>query len=133
MAGGGRVAGVIDAPLRILIADDDSLVRLIAGAVAGKAGMIAIEAADGAEALAALDGGERIDLVLLDLDMPIIGGLDVLRKMRARPETARIPVLVLTGTEGEEIREAMALGAVGIFPKPIAAESLLTRIREMAS
>jgi CheY-like chemotaxis protein len=119
--------------LRILIADDDALVRFIAAKVVEKAGMVAIEAADGSEALAAVDGEERFDLVLLDLDMPIIGGLDVLRKMRARPETARIPVLVLTGAEGEEIRTAMALGAVGIFPKPIAAESLLARIREMAS
>lgn len=119
-------------PLRILIADDDSLIRLIARAVVEKAGMSAVEASDGAEAMAILDGGERIDLVLLDLDMPIIGGLDILRRMRAQPATARIPVLVLTGAEGDEIQTAMALGANGIFPKPIAAERLLARIREVA-
>ena len=121
-----------DAPLRILIADDDALIRLIARAVVQKAGMVAVEAADGAEAMSFLDGDERIDLVLLDLDMPIIGGLDILRRLRARPETARIPVLVLTGAEGEEIQTAMSLGANGVFPKPIAAERLLARIREVA-
>ena len=121
------------APLRILIADDDALIRLIARAVVQKNGMEAIEAADGAATMALLDGNERIDLVLLDLDMPIIGGLDILRRMRARPELARIPVLVLTGAEGDEIKTAMSLGAVGVFPKLIAAERLLARIREVAA
>jgi CheY-like chemotaxis protein len=121
-----------DTPLRILIADDDALIRLIARAIVQKAGMTVVEAADGAEAMAVLDAGEKIDLVLLDLDMPIIGGLDILRKMRGRPETARVPVLVLTGAEGEEIQTAMALGAVGVFPKPIAAERLLATIRAVA-
>jgi CheY-like chemotaxis protein len=120
------------APLRILIADDDALVRLIARAVVQKAGMIAVEASDGAQAMGFLDGDERIDLVLLDLDMPIIGGLDILRRMRARQGTARTPVLILTGAEGDEIQTAMSLGANGVFPKPIAAERLLARIREVA-
>ena len=119
-------------PLRILIADDDALVRLIARAVVEKAGMTVIEAADGAEAMSSLDTGDRIDLVLLDLDMPIIGGLDILRRIRARPETARVPVLVLTGADGPEMQMALDLGANGIFPKPIAAERLLARIREVA-
>jgi CheY-like chemotaxis protein len=121
-----------ESPLRILIADDDELVRLIARAVVQKAGMLGVEAADGAEAMRLLDGSERFDLVLLDLDMPIIGGLDILRRIRAHPETARIPVLILTGAEGEELQTAMSLGANGVFPKPIAAERLLARIREVA-
>ena len=121
-----------DDPLRILIADDDSLIRLIAGAVVQKAGMTVVEAADGAAALAMLDAGEKIDLVLLDLDMPVIGGLDILRRMRAKPDLARVPVLVLTGAEGDEIQTALALGAVGVFPKPITAERLLATIREVA-
>jgi len=120
-------------PLRILIADDDALVRLVARAVVEKAGMSVIEAADGAEALACLDSDERFDLVLLDLDMPVIGGLDILRRIRASAETARVPVLVLTGADGAEMQTALDLGASGIFPKPIAAERLLARIREVAS
>ena len=119
-------------PLRILIADDDALVRLIARAVVEKAGMSVIEAADGAEAISWLESGDRIDLVLLDLDMPIIGGLDILRRIRARAETARVPVLVLTGADGPDMQTALDLGANGIFPKPIAAERLLARIREVA-
>jgi CheY-like chemotaxis protein len=119
-------------PLRILIADDDALVRLIARAVVEKAGMSVIEAADGAEAVSLLETSDRIDLVLLDLDMPIIGGLDILRRIRARAETASVPVLVMTGAEGPEMQRALDLGANGIFPKPIAAERLLARIREVA-
>ena len=120
-------------PLRIRLADDDALVRLIARAVVEKAGMSVVEAKDGAEAMNVLQGDEPIDLVLLDLEMPVIGGLDILQRIRARPETARIPVLVLTGADGAEIQKAMELGANGIFPKPIAAERLLARIREVAS
>jgi CheY-like chemotaxis protein len=120
-------------PLRILIADDDALVRLVARAVVEKAGMSVIEAADGAEAMSCLESEERFDLVLLDLDMPVIGGLDILRRIRASAETARVPVLVLTGADGAEMQTALDLGANGIFPKPIAAERLLARIREVAS
>ena len=119
--------------LRILIADDDGLIRFIAKTVVEKAGMIGVDAADGEEALAVLNADDRIDLVLLDLDMPNMGGLEVLRRMREDPRIARIPVLVLTGADGGDIQRATALGAVGIFPKPIAAETLLRRIRELAS
>ena len=119
-------------PIRILIADDDALVRLIARAVVERAGMAAVEATNGAEAIALLSGEERFDLLLLDLEMPVIGGLDVLRKVRGTKATEHLPVLILTGAEGKEIEEAMALGATGVFPKPIAAERLLNRIREVA-
>ena len=126
------MAEMTEPPLRILIADDDQLVRMIARAVVKRAGMEAIEAADGAEAMAVIFGTERLDMVLLDLEMPIIGGLDVLRAIRSHPTRARVPVLVLTGAEGQELQSALDLGATGIFPKPIAAEKLLNRIREVA-
>ena len=119
-------------PLRILIADDDEMVRLIAHAVVDRAGMTAVDASTGAEAMSLLAQPGKFDLILLDLDLPVIGGLDVLRKVRANERTMRIPVLVMTGAEGTEIEEAMALGATGIFPKPLAAEGLLKRLREVA-
>lgn len=112
---------------RILIADDDPTVRLIACAVVERAGMSPVEAADGSEALAVLDSGQSIDLVLLDLDMPMLSGLDVLRAIRGRP----VPVLVMTGAEGTDVQTALSLGAKGIIAKPLAAEKLLGRIREM--
>jgi two-component system chemotaxis response regulator CheY len=117
---------------RVLIADDDEMVRLIARAVVERAGMEAIDAADGSEAMAFVSGTERLDLVLLDIDMPVIGGLDVLRAIRANPARSRTPVLILTGAEGEDLQSALALGATGVFPKPIAAEKLMSRIRELA-
>jgi CheY-like chemotaxis protein len=118
-------------PARILIADDDALVRLIARAVVERAGMIPFEASDGPETLARVSS-EKFDLILLDLDLPVISGLDILRKLRADDATKDLPVLVVTGAEGREIEEALALGATGIFPKPIAAEGLLKRLREVA-
>ena len=118
--------------MRVLIADDDELVRLLARAVVERAGMEAIDAADGSEAMTIVSGSEALDLVLLDIDMPVIGGLDVLRAIRANPARARTPVLILTGAEGEDLQSALALGATGVFPKPIAAEKLMSRIRELA-
>lgn len=125
MTGGGP------GPVHVLIADDDAMVRFIARAVVERAGMTADEAADGAAAMAKLAGPQRFDVVIVDLNMPVLSGLDVIRAMRANPATARVPILVLTGAEGSDVEEAMALGATGIFPKPLAAEGLLRRIREV--
>jgi two-component system chemotaxis response regulator CheY len=117
--------------VHVLIADDDAMIRFVARAVVERAGMTADEAADGTEVLAKLAGAHRYDVVLVDLNMPKLSGLDVIRAIRADPATARIPILVLTGAEGSDVEEAMALGATGIFPKPLAAEGLLRRIREV--
>jgi len=120
-------------PVHVLIADDDAMVRFIARAVVERAGMTADEASDGNDALAMLAGDRRFDIVVVDLNMPTLGGLDVIRAMRANPATARVPILVLTGGDSTEMEEALALGATGVFPKPLAAEGLLRRIREVVA
>ena len=120
-------------PVQVLIADDDPMIRFIARAVVERAGMVAEEANDGTEALAKLAGDRRFDIVIVDLNMPTLGGLDVIRAMRANPATIRTPILVLTGADAAEMEEALALGATGVFPKPLAAEGLLRRIREVVA
>ena len=118
-------------PLHVLIVDDDELIRLIVRAVVERAGMTAAEAADGAEALSRLSSSEQFDLVMLDLEMPGVGGLDVLRRLQAGGGKVRPAILILTGSEGKDVEEARALGASGILAKPIVAERLLDRIREV--
>ena len=60
------------------------------------------------------------DLVLLDLNMPLVGGLDVLRRMKADPSLQSIPVVVLTGeTDQELMHECMGLGSVMYLVKPM--------------
>lgn len=69
-------------------------------------------------------------LLLLDIMMPDVSGLDILRELRAHSEFARLPVLVLTGTESRELKsEALELGASDFLTKPIDFEDLLPRVR----
>jgi CheY-like chemotaxis protein len=117
---------------RVLVIDDDELIRTLARALLEKAGMKVTEAEDGEHALAHLDRGEEFDLVLLDLDMPKLGGMDVLQAIRGKLTTAGLPVVVLTGSEAEhdEVR-VMEAGADDYVRKPIVPDRLLTRIKSV--
>ena len=83
-------------------------------------------ASNGAEALTMLLGNDHRDqgnpaLILLDLKLPKVGGLEVLRRIRADPRTRVVPVLVLTSSkEEEDLRTAYDLGANGYVRKPVA-------------
>ena len=69
------------------------------------------------------------DLILLDIKMPDMDGYDVIRKLKERPETANIPVIYLTSSEGEETEiKGLSLGAVDYIKKPFNPELLLKRI-----
>lgn len=88
-------------------------------------------ALDGEEALTQLRGTteagplDRPYLVVLDLNMPRMNGLEFLEELRSEPELADTPVLVLTTSDSEEdIRQSMQLGAVGYLTKPISSEQL---------
>ena len=103
--------------------DDVAMVRRVFSKVGIPCGLHT--ARDGQEALDYLfrRGKDRDapapDLVLLDLRLPTVGGLDVLRRMRTDQGLSAIPVVVLTGSEDEEdLRECMALGAEGYLVKP---------------
>lgn len=104
--------------MRFLVVDDHPMVRDALGAVVRglRDDAEVLEAADAAEAMAALARGPDIDLVLLDLQLPDADGLDVLASLRRdRPATA---VVVLSGTRDPDIvRRALAGGAVGYIPK----------------
>jgi two-component system response regulator len=103
--------------------DDAAMVRRVFSKVGIPCGLHT--ARDGQEALDYLfrRGEDRDapapDLVLLDLRLPTVGGLDVLRRMRTDQGLSAIPVVVLTGSkDDEDLRECMALGAEGYLVKP---------------
>ncbi len=84
---------------------------------------------DSTEALADIYR-ESPDLILLDLMMPDISGLDILEALHSDDELKHVPVLVLTGTESTELRtRALSLGATDILTKPVAVDELLPRVR----
>jgi PAS domain S-box-containing protein len=113
----------------ILIVDDDAVSRHVLSQTIAHAGLTAVTAASGGEAMALLE--RRIpSVVLLDLVMPDPDGYAVLRHIRARPHLAEVPVLVLTGLDSdEEIQRVFSSGADDYVHKPFRPAELIARIR----
>ncbi len=114
----------------ILLVDDDAVNRTLAKALLTKHGFRVSEAGDGAVALERLGNSEDYDLMVLDLDMPKVGGSEVLGRVRSTLATAALPVVVLTGTNDPdaEIR-LMENGADDYIRKPIDSPRFVARIR----
>jgi len=106
----------------ILIVDDEAAMRDALGEAARDLGHDAHLAASGAEAIALLDA-QAIDAMLLDLRMPGMDGIEVLRRVRARPRPLPVTVLTAHATAANTI-EAMRLGAFDHLTKPIGREEL---------
>jgi two-component system, OmpR family, phosphate regulon response regulator PhoB len=116
---------------RVLVVDDDEAVRTVASWQLESDGFAVAQAGDGDEALSAIDT-ERPDLVVLDLSMPGLGGLDVLRRVRGAPVTAALPVIVLSGRSGETDRiVGLDLGADDYLVKPFSPGELAARVRSV--
>ena len=115
---------------RILVVDDVAEnVRLLEAVLEG-AGYDVVSTTDGLAALE-LAVSAKPDLVLLDVRMPPPDGLAVCRQLRRRQETAVLPVIMLTASEGSEKQTAIEAGADDFIPKPFNREELLTRIRSL--
>jgi type II secretory ATPase GspE/PulE/Tfp pilus assembly ATPase PilB-like protein/ActR/RegA family two-component response regulator len=113
----------------ILLVDDDGTVRNIARALLEKEGHRVSDVADGSEALARLARGERFSLMVLDLDMRMLGGRDVLRAVRSSLTTAALPVIVLTGTSDRDAEiELLRDGADDYIRKPIEPSRFVMRV-----
>ena len=122
--------GPAAAPEHILVVDDDAVSRSLARSLLEKSGFRVTEAGDGAVAMERLAEGDGFALVILDLDMPRMGGREVLERLRSTAETARLPVVVLTGTESGEVEiELMERGADDYIRKPIDAMRFVARIK----
>jgi type II secretory ATPase GspE/PulE/Tfp pilus assembly ATPase PilB-like protein/ActR/RegA family two-component response regulator len=114
----------------ILVVDDDGTTRMLARSLLDNVGFVVAEASDGSEALARLAKGERFDLMILDLDMPMLGGREVLRAVRQSAATAHLPIVVLTGTpDADADIELMEQGADDYIRKPIDPPRFVMRVR----
>jgi DNA-binding response OmpR family regulator len=112
----------------VLLADDDAQMRRLIRTVLQRDGFQVVEAADGLDALEAVETG-GVDLVILDVDMPRLDGLGVLEELRAQVRTACLPVIVLTASQGETEEQALDLGAHDYLRKPVQTRSLVARVR----
>jgi two-component system alkaline phosphatase synthesis response regulator PhoP len=116
---------------RILVVDDEPHIRRVLEAMLGKEGFDVITSEDGEEGLKELAFG-GIDLVILDLLMPGVHGLEVLSKIRSDAALARTPVIILTAKGQDADREAaIAGGADDFMTKPFSPKKLVARIREI--
>jgi two-component system phosphate regulon response regulator PhoB len=116
---------------RVLVVDDDEAVRTLASWQLESDGFAVAQAGDGDEALSAIDT-DRPDLVVLDLSMPGLGGLDVLRRVRRTAVTEALPVIVLSGRSGETDRiVGLDLGADDYLVKPFSPGELAARVRSV--
>ena len=114
---------------RLLVVDDDALLRHMAARTLRHAGFDVAEATDGDQALAIL-AAETIDLVLLDLVMPGLDGYQVCRRIRNLPQGHNLPILVLTGlNDTGSIDQAYEAGATDFIAKPIHWTLLSHRVR----
>ncbi|MBT9330308.1 response regulator [Paracidobacterium acidisoli] len=117
--------------IRTLIVDDSSVMRKIVERALRQAGLelsTVLEAASGVEALDLLHR-EQVDLILSDINMPHMDGLEFLRQMQARNLAPDTPVVMITTESSEEhVREAIAAGAMGYIRKPFTPEQVKDRV-----
>ncbi|HEX8456128.1 MAG TPA: response regulator [Pyrinomonadaceae bacterium] len=105
----------------VLLAEDDAAVRRYLEVILRRAGYTVVCAANGLEAIK-LAVSEKIDAVVTDALMPHLGGHELCRYLRARPELARIPILLLSGLEQNAATTAGSVYADAHLTKPVRPE-----------
>ena len=112
----------------ILVADDDTAVRQLVAFALRRAGFEVIEASNGEQALEIARTG-TVGLIVLDMAMPGMTGTEVVQALRSRPETATLPVLLVTGSGDEDsVIQGLAAGADDFVPKPVRLDELVARV-----
>jgi CheY-like chemotaxis protein len=115
-------------PRRILLVEDDASIREMFSCVLRDAGMDVVEAADGLSALEAM-ADLPLDLVITDIAMPRMDGVELTRTLRRRSSTQLIPIIAVTG-EPAIFGRARAAGCTAIVSKPYAAADLLALVKQ---
>ena len=117
-----------------LIVDDSSSMRQMVGFTLKGAGYQVIEGVDGQDALTKLKGvpGGKVDIIITDLNMPIMDGLTFIKQARSLPACKFTPILMLTTESGDNRKaEGKAAGATGWIVKPFHPEQMLKVIEKV--
>jgi two-component system chemotaxis response regulator CheY len=108
-----------------LIVDDSTSVRQMVSYTLRQAGFAVLEGCNGSDALEKL-GEQRVNLIITDLNMPVMDGIEFIRHLRAKPNSRYTPVLMLTTeSQVEKKQEGKSAGATGWIVKPFHPERLL--------
>jgi two-component system chemotaxis response regulator CheY len=125
------IAGEAEMRGTILIVDDSAMMRKIvlrALTLAGLDFQKVLEAGDGKEALELLKA-HTVELIMCDINMPVMSGLELLRAMREQNLAAGVPVvMVTTESSAEHVREAVAVGASGYIRKPFTPDHIKQKV-----
>jgi two-component system, chemotaxis family, chemotaxis protein CheY len=116
---------------KIMTVDDSASVRQMVGFALTQAGYAVTEASDGKDALAKLNGSGA-EMIITDLNMPNMNGIDLIKAVRAEPKYKFIPIIMLT-TESQDARkqEGKSAGATGWIVKPFKPEQLLAVVKKV--
>jgi len=119
-------------PKKILIVEDNPQNMKVVQMALRPHGYILLEATDGEEALEVINNGERPDLILLDIQLPKIDGLEVTRRLRRIPEFSHVPIIAVTAyaMRGDE-EKIIGAGCDAYLPKPINTRELPRLVAEM--
>ncbi|ARM13831.1 MULTISPECIES: response regulator [Rhizobium] len=115
----------------ILTVDDSASIRLTTKVTLSNAGYNVTEAADGAEGLATAKSS-RFDLIVTDLNMPVMDGLTMIEELRKLPGQAGVPIIFLTTESDADLKaRAKAAGATGWLTKPFDPENLVKIVKKV--
>ena len=119
---------------KVLVVDDSPTIRQQIGRALGEAGFEVIEATDGVDGIDKIAGDKAIGIVILDINMPRMNGLEMLEKVKAHDGNENLPVIMLT-SEGQKslIERAKRAGAKGWIVKPFKSELLVSAVRKLIS
>jgi two-component system, chemotaxis family, chemotaxis protein CheY len=118
-------------PTALIVEDSPTMRQLIVFALSRVKGLTCVEADDGVDALKKL-GTQRFDIVITDINMPVMDGLKLVHRIRSDETLKDIPVVIITTEGGTEDRQrALALGANAYITKPIQGPHVLATVKDL--
>jgi len=115
----------------VLIVDDSSLIRSVASSAAKEAGHNVIVASNGQEGLDATENNE-IDIIFSDVNMPVMGGLEMVKNIKSHPKYKFIPIIMLTTESNPTLKaEGKALGVKAWMLKPFNKEKFFIALKKL--
>lgn len=116
---------------RIITVDDAATMRRLVGYTLRGVGHEVIEAEDGVDALKVL-GSEKVDLVITDINMPRMDGIELVRRLRALPQYKSTPILLLTTeSDPDKKKQGKEAGATGWITKPFQPDQLVAAVAKV--
>ena len=116
----------------LVVEDSPTMRQLIVYALSRVRGLGIVEADNGVEALKKIAAGTHFDIILTDINMPIMDGLKLVKRVREDEAMRDIPIVIITTEGGDEDRQrALALGANAYITKPIQAPQVISQVKRL--